>query len=128
MALAKPAPVKVVDNQTISASSSYTDATGSDLSTTISLAIGYEMTFNASATEGATIEVYADPDSASQTFTVGTYHDPTDSFDVDVDAGNKAEGMIQVNCAAKYVKIRVVNNDGSQSITGCSVWVQKQTA
>ena len=127
MALTKTS-TQVVTSQTITSSSSYTDTTGTDLTTAISCAVGYTMTFNASATAGATIEIYADPDSASQTFTVGTYHDPTDSFEIPVDAGNAVEGMVQINCAPKYIKVRIVNNDTGQSITLANAYVVVQTA
>lgn len=126
MAITKSA-TKIIDNQTVAASGSV-DSDGFDLSNAIDLAIGFEMTFNASATEGARIELYGDPDGASSSFTIGTNQEATDEYDVAVSAGATISGVIPMIRSMKYAKIRVVNEDSSYSITAISVWSQIQTA
>lgn len=121
-------PVKVIDNQTIQEAASTLDAIGTDLSGCINLSIGFELTFSGSATKGATINMYTDPDGASQTFAIGTYHTPTWSMDIDLDAGHKVENGFIVPRVGKYVKFEIVNNDTAQDITGASLWVIPQTA
>lgn len=125
MALTKTV-TKVIDNQTIALSSSYT-STGVDLSNAVDFAVGYQLTFNASCTLGARIDLFADPDGDSISFTVGTYDDAVDSADIDKDAGHQVNGVVQLNRSAKYVKVRIVNLDTAQSITGASAWTFVQT-
>jgi hypothetical protein len=84
------------------------------------------MTFNGAATKGAQILIYADPEGASATFSVGSYDDPCDSADIDVDAGHQVNGFIPVLREPKYIKAVVKNLDTAQSITGISVWSQVQ--
>jgi hypothetical protein len=126
MALSKT-PFLILDNVTIAANSASAASTGVDLNDAVDFGIGYQMTFHASATKGARIDLYADPAGASQNFTIGTYADPCDSGDVQVDAGHQVQGFIQMQRAARYVRARVVNLDTGQAITGCSLWaiVQK---
>jgi hypothetical protein len=126
MAITKTA-TKIVDAETAAASSSV-DSDGMDLSSAIDLAIGFEMTFNASATEGARIELYGDQDGASSSFTIGANQEATDEYDVAVSAGNTVSGVIPMIRSPKYAKVRVVNEDGTYSITAISVWSQVQTA
>lgn len=126
MAITKSA-TKIIDNQTAAASGSV-DSSGIDLSNAIDLAIGFEVTFNASATDGARIELYGDFSGASASFIIGANQKPTDEYDVAVSAGNTVSGVIPMIRSPKYAKIRVVNEDGSYSITGISVWSQIQTA
>jgi hypothetical protein len=126
MAITKSA-TKIIDAQTAAASSSV-DSSGMDLSSAIDLAVGFEMTFNASATEGATIELYSDEDGVSASFTIGTNQLPTDQYDIEVSAGNTVSGVIPMIRSGIYSKIRVVNEDTSYSITAISVWSQIQTA
>ena len=85
------------------------------------------MTFNASATYGARVELYADPQDASASFSIGTYDTPIDSEDIAVSKGNTVSGNVQMNWAAKYVKVRLVNVDTGYSITAASAWVTVQT-
>jgi len=126
MALSKT-PTQILNNVTIAANGTSSESTGVDLNDAVDFGIGYQMTFNASATKGARIDLYADPSGASQSFTIGSYADPCDSGDVQVDAGHQVQGFIQMQRAARYVKCKVVNLDTSYSITGCSLWsiVQK---
>lgn len=126
MALSKT-PTLILDNVTIAANSASAASTGVDLNDAVDFGIGYQMTFNASATKGARIDLFADPAGASVSFTVGTYADACDAGDVQVDAGHQVQGFIQLQRAARYVKAKVVNLDTGQSITGCSLWaiVQK---
>lgn len=126
MAITKSA-TKIIDNQSAAASGSV-DSSGIDLSNAIDFAIGFEMTFNASATEGARIELYGDPEGAAASFTIGSNQEATDEYDIAVSAGNTVSGVIQMTKSMKYAKARVVNEDGSQSITAISVWAQIQTA
>lgn len=125
MALGKTI-TQVITSQTIAASSSYTQATGTDLSSAVDFGVGYTLTFNAAATLGARIDVFADPAGASASFTVGAYDDAADSADVAVDAGHTVSGFVQMMRSAKFVKVRIVNLDTGQSITGASAWVQVQ--
>jgi hypothetical protein len=126
MALSKT-PTLIMNAVTIAANGVSTESTGVDLNDAVDFGIGYQMTFNASATKGARIDLYADPAGAAQTFSIGTYADPCDSGDVQVDAGHQVQGFIQLQRAARYVKCKVTNLDTGQSITGCSLWsiVQK---
>ncbi len=117
MALSKTVTT-VLSNVTAAAGSNSSASSGIDLSTAVDFGIGFKMTFNASATAGATIELYADPTGSNSDFTIGTYDDPADAGDVAVDAGHQVQGFIPLNRAAKYTKARVKNLDGSYSITG----------
>lgn len=118
---------QIISAGTASAGSS-TDSTGIDLSSAVGLAIGYSLTFNASATEGATIELYADDEGASQSFTIGTNANALDSHDIAISAGNTVEGVVLMSHIPKYAKARVVNNDSTYDITGVNLYAQVQTA
>jgi hypothetical protein len=85
------------------------------------------MTFHASCTAGARIELYADPQDASASFSIGTYDTHIDSEDIARSAGHTVNGSVQMNWAAKYVKVRIVNLDTVYSITGASATVTVQT-
>ncbi|ALK06158.1 hypothetical protein SAMN02910340_02104 [Methanosarcina thermophila] len=126
MALNKTA-TQILSGATVAANSSSSASTGVDLSQAVDFGIGYQMTFHASATKGARVELFADPEGASVSFTVGTYADPCDSGDVDVDAGHQVQGFVQMQRAAKFVKAKVRNLDTGQSITGASLWAIVQT-
>ena len=126
MALSKTV-TPILNSATMAANSSSSASTGVDLSQAVDFGIGYQMTFNASATKGARIDLYADPEGASISFTIGTYADPCDSGDVAVDAGHQVQGFVQMQRAAKYVRAKVTNLDTGQSITGCSLWAIVQT-
>jgi hypothetical protein len=125
MALSKTV-TQILNGATVAANSSSSASTGVDLSEAVDFGIGYQMTFNGSATKGARIDLFADPEGASVSFTVGSYADACDSGDVAVDAGHQVQGFVQMQRAAKYVRAKVVNLDTGQSITGCSLWAQVQ--
>jgi hypothetical protein len=126
MALSKESTI-ILNGAAIAANSASPESTGVDLNDAVDFGIGYQMTFHTSATKGARIDLYADPAGASQSFTIGTYADPCDSGDVQVDAGHQVQGFIQMQRAPKFVRAKVVNLDSSQSLTNCSLWaiVQK---
>jgi hypothetical protein len=116
MAITKT-PTTLVSNQTVSAGGTYTSGT-IDLTSCIDFAIGYTMAFAGSAALGARVEIFADPTGANSGFSVGTYDDHVDSYDIAVDAGHTVNGLAQFNRSAKYIKIRLTNLSGSVSITG----------
>jgi hypothetical protein len=126
MALGKT-PVLVIDNQTIGTSASV-ESSGIDLSGVVDFGLGFTLTFNAAATLGARIDLYADPAGASASFTVGDYDDPIDSQAIALDAGHTVSGFFQMHRTAKYVKAKLVNLDTAQTITAASAWSQIQTA
>lgn len=114
-------PTLIISNQTVAASG-VSDSTGVDLSQTVDFGIGYQLTFNGSATLGARIDLFADPTGASVTFTIGAHADPCDAGDIALDAGSQVQGFFQMQRAAKYIKARIVNLDTAQSITAASLW------
>jgi len=126
MALSKT-PTQIISNITVSANTASTASTGVDLNNAIDFGIGFQMTFNASATKGARIDLYADPAGASVSFTIGSYAAPCDSGDVQLSAGHQVQGFIQMQRAARYVKAKIVNLDTGQSITAASLWAHVQT-
>lgn len=126
MALSKT-PTKVIENVTIIASNKADQATGTDLSSAVNLVVGFTMTFNASATYGARVDLFADPAGASASFTIGTYDVAMDSCDIAVSKGHTVSGSFQMQWSAKYVKVRIVNLDSVYSITAASAWVTVQT-
>jgi hypothetical protein len=126
MALSKT-PTRVIDNQTIGNNNKVDQATGTDLTAAINLKVGYSMTFNASATAGAKVELYADPADASASFSIGTYDVPIDAEDIARSVGHTVNGSVQMNWSAKFVKVRLVNLDPTYSITAASAWITVQT-
>lgn len=126
MVIAKTA-TKIIDNVTVALSAS-ADSSGVDLSSAIKFGVGFSLTFNAAATAGARVELYADPAGAASTFTIGANDDPCDFADIELDAGNTVSGFIPLLDTPKYVKARIVNEDDTYSITALSVWSQVQTA
>jgi hypothetical protein len=122
MALAKT-PQTLISNTTITTSTPAVSALSVDLSGAIDFAIGYTISFSASAisTGYARIELYADPTGANPSFSIGSYDDPVDSYDIQVDAGRTVNGVVQMNRSGKYAKVRVVNSSG-QSITGVNIY------
>jgi hypothetical protein len=121
MALTKT-PTIWISNVTVAANNKQDSGGGLDLSTAVDFAVGYTMTFNAAATLGARIDLFADPAGASSSFTIGAYDDAIDSGDIAIDAGHTVNGLIQMQRAAKFVKARIVNLDTGQSITAASLW------
>lgn len=125
MALSKTA-TNILDAVTVSASSYSAASSGVDLSDAVDFAIGYQMTFNAAAVNGARIDLFGDPEGATLDFTIGTYADAVDSADIGADAGHQVQGIVQLNRSPKYAKARVFNLD-TVSITACSLWSIPQT-
>lgn len=109
---------KVLDNKTANASSSTTlgDCTAEDLSAALQCAIETVMTFDADATAGATIKVFASRD--------GTNFDTVEyaTQSVSVSAGNTVGVTFPINPAVKYFRVQVTNLDTSKSLTAISVW------
>jgi len=109
---------KLLDNKTAAASGSTTlnDCTTEDLSAALQCAIEVDMTFNASATAGATVKVFASGD--------GTNFDTVEyaTQSVSVSAGNSVQVTFPINPAVKYFKVQVTNLDTTYSLTGISVW------
>jgi len=118
---------KVVDNQTVNASSSLALSNSTAIGPTstdtlINLAIECTVTYNASATSGCTVKLYASYD--------GTNYDsdPYDQFDMPFTANTTKSQTFAVNPAPKYLKVGVTNNDTGQSITAFSAWAHTQAA
>jgi len=113
---------QILDNKTAAASGStaIADCTEVDLSEVINLGIGVLLTFNASATAGATVEVYGAYDGTNYT------SEPLDEYDVELSAGNTVKVAFLSLVTTEKIKVVVKNNDTSQSITGISVWVHTQ--
>lgn len=118
---------KVVNNQTVAESASLdlsnSTAIGpTDTSTLINLAIECTVTYNASATAGCTVKLYASYD--------GTNYDsdPYDQFDMPFTANTTKSQTFAVNPAPKYLKVGVTNLDTAQDITAFSAWAHTQAA
>lgn len=109
---------KILDDKTAAASSSTTlsDCTAEDLSAALQCAIEVDMTFHGSATQGATVKVFASGD--------GTNFDTVEyaTQSVAVSAGNSIQVTFPINPAVKYFRVQVTNLDSGQSITAISVW------
>lgn len=121
MALTKT-PTTMISNVTVAASNKQDSASGLDLTSAVDFIVGYTLTFHASATLGARIDLFADPAEASASFTIGAYDNAIDSGDIAVSAGHTVSGSFQMQRAAKYVKARIVNLDAAQSITAAYVY------
>lgn len=118
---------KVVDNQTIGEASelalSNSTAIGpTSTDTLINLAIECTVTYNASATAGCTVKLYASYD--------GTNYDsdPYDQFDMPFTANTTKSQTFAVNPAPKYLKVGVENLDTAEDITAFSAWAHTQAA
>jgi len=122
MALAKT-PQTLISNATITTSTPAVSANSVNLSGAIDFSIGFSMAFSASATTTGyvRIELYADPTGANAAFSIGANDVAVDSYDIAVAAGKTISGLVQMNRAGKYVKVKVVNASG-QSITGVSIY------
>lgn len=109
---------KILDNKTAgtSASTTLSDCTAEDLSAALQCAIEVDMTFNASATLGATVKVFASGD--------GTNFDTVEyaTQSVALSAGNAVQVTFPINPAVKYFRVQVTNLDSAQTITAISVW------
>lgn len=112
---------KVLDNKTAAASSStsISDCTAEDLSAALQCAIQVDLTFNASATQGATVKVYASSDGTN--FDTEGYEYATQSIAF-LTGGGAVHVTFPINPACKYFKVVVTNLDSGQSITGITVW------
>lgn len=128
MAITKT-PTTLINNVTVAAGGSSDSTNSLDLSAAIDFSIGYSLAFNASAgTNGARIELYGDPTAANSSFSIGSYDDVIDSWDIAGDAGHTVNGVIPMQKCGKYVKVRIVNLSSSYTITGCSLYGIVQTA
>lgn len=125
MALTKT-PQTMISGATVAAGSSAVSAGSVDLSGSIDFGVGYVLTFNASATGYARLEVYADPTASNPSFSVGSYDDPVDSYDIQVDAGHKVSGVVPFTRAFRYGKLKITNSTG-QSLTGVSLYAIVQS-
>ena len=112
---------KLLDNKTAAASSSTVigECAAEDLSTALQCAIQVNLTFNASATMGATVKVYASSDNSN--FDTAGYEYATQSVAF-LTGGGAVQVTFPINPAAKYFKAVVTNLDSGQSITGITVW------
>lgn len=103
----------ILNNKTAAASGSTTlsDCTAVDLSAAFQCAIEALMTFNGSATQGATVKVFASADGAN--------YDTVEyaSQSVAVSAGNTVRLEFPINPSVKYFRVQVTNLDTGQSIT-----------
>lgn len=97
--------------QTLNASSSDTDDIDLAASGYDAVLVQWQGTFNASATDGCTIEVFASPDSGTTEDTI-----PIWSQEVEVDAGNTVKISFVIP-DVPYAAIKRTNNDSSYSIT-----------
>ena len=79
--------------------------------------ITVRLTYNASATAGATINTYYSPD--------GTYWDtePVDSFSLPFTAGTTIQKSYIVAAPCKGLEIEIVNNDSSYDLTIDYLWL-----
>lgn len=107
----------ILGNKTAAPSSAtlLADCTELDLSDAISVEIEAEMTFNAGATAGATVQVWAG--AATSVYA----SDPIDEFPVAADAGSTVRVSFQVRASPKYLKVSVENLDESSVLTAITV-------
>jgi len=117
MALTKTS-TKILDNKTATAgnSTNITDCTAVDLTSAVQMAIDVELTFDASATAGATVEVYASDDNTNYDTT------PYDQFEVTVSPGDAVREHFVTFPAPKYIKVVVKNLDPTYNLTAISVY------
>ena len=126
MALTKSV-TSLISNVTIVAGGSVVSDDSIDLSEAVDFGIGVKATPNGSATACVTVELIADPRSIDPTFPVNDYFTPVDAGDLDLYAGHVCQGFFPMNRSAKYVKVRVKNNDATYSVTAVSVYALVQT-
>ena len=113
--------VTILDNKTVakSASSVVSECTAIDGSAVVALGIEVLMTFNASATLGATVKVLTSADGTNYTTaTVQEYDIPYSNATV--------RHAFSVLCGHKYYKVQVTNLDTGQSITAIYVYSEPQ--
>lgn len=122
-------PTLLINNVAVTAGGVHDQETVLDVGAGLRLDIGYQMTFNAGAgTSGARIEIYGDPSGANSSFSIGTYDDLIDSFEIPGDAGHTVNGVVPVIKAGKYIKVRIVNLSSSYAITNAFISGLLQTA
>jgi hypothetical protein len=114
-------PVKILDSVTV-ATSNFQTSNGVDLGAAFDFCIGYRLTFNASATLGAEIRLFGDPEGGTLDFTIGSYANYFDVAEIPISAGHTVEGIALLQRSPRYVKARVYNLDAGQTITACSLW------
>jgi len=117
MAITKTS-TKIIDNKSAAAddSTSLSDCVSVDLTTAIQMAIDVEMIFNASATYGAMVEVYASDDDTNWDT------NPFEQFPVAVTPGATIREHFVMIPAPKYIRVKVVNLDPTYSITAINVY------
>jgi len=112
----------ILSNKTAakSASTDIADCTAIDGGALVALGIEVLMTFNASATLGATVSVYTSSD--------GTNYCGVSlmDFSVAVSAGNAVRSSFNVFIGHKNYKIKVTNLDTAQSITAIYVYSEPE--
>ena len=114
--------VTILDNKTVakSASSVVSECTAIDGSAVVALGIEVLMTFNASATLGATVKVLTSADGTNYTGV------SLMEFSIAVSAGNAVRSSFNVFSGHKYYKVQVTNLDTAQSITAIYVYSEPQ--
>ena len=117
----------VINNVTIAASGNQVSSTSVDLTQAVDFGIAYSLVFNGSASQGCQIQIFAEELNAGSGFTIGTYDNMIDSCDVPISAGHSVFGFFQCNRTPRYVKIKAVNLDTGQSITGFCAYAVVQT-
>ena len=116
-----------ISGATIAAGGSLVSDDSIDLSKAIDFGIGVKATFNSSATQSITVELLADPRSIDPSFPTSDYFTPVDAGDVDLYPAHIGQAFFPFNRSAKYVKIRIKNNDTSYSVTGVYAYATVQT-
>ena len=110
---------QVKDGGTASAGSSVT-SDSIDISTAVGAAVTASFTFNASATDGAAVEVLTSPDDTVwDTIAYSNTYVSWESGAVQISAA--------FNAAVKYVKVRLTNYDASYSITNVDIYITAMT-
>lgn len=97
--------------QTLAASGTDTDDIDLDTAGYDAVLVQWQGTFNASATDGCTIEVFGSPDSGSNDDNI-----PLWPIEISVDAGNTVKISFLIE-GIPYAAIKRTNNDSSYSIT-----------
>lgn len=126
MALAK-AVTTILSNKTAAyngATTTLGDCTTIDTNTTVSLAIECKCTYDSSADDGCTVQIFASGDDTN-------YGDnPIDEFDMPFTANTTKRWSRAVIPAERYLKVRVKNNSTVNPSTATAIYVyaHKQTA
>jgi len=113
----------ILDNKSAakSASTDLADCTAIDGSAMIALGIEVLLTFNASATLGATVKIFTSAD--------GTNYTSADTQEYDIPYSNATvRHSFTVAAGHKNYKVQVTNLDTGQSITAIYVYSEPQVA